>query len=119
MGNPVILAVKTKENEYSSIYVHWADGSKKLLNKHYKDKKKVESLIALGDLSVLGNEIGEKQDFDNPLKDKSWCLAYSRDRGEEDVEARVGLTGEELQGEISVYGAFYILVFDNGKWKKF
>jgi hypothetical protein len=65
--------------------------------------------MELGDLSVLGPEIGEQQDFERPVK--GTCLAYGRDRGETGVEARkcsyVDYTKE--------YFEEYIYLFTPGK----
>lgn len=58
------------------------------LVEHYQDEAKVDQLLALGDLSTLSDEIGEKQDFDNrSTHNDKWCLAYGRDRGESGTEA--------------------------------
>jgi hypothetical protein len=43
-------------------------------------------LIALGDLSSLGETVGTKTDFSNPADGQ--CVAYGRDRGEKDVDAK-------------------------------
>lgn len=78
-----------------SVYCHfdgYLDGVGQTLVDHYKDREKVEELIALGDLSALGEEIGVKHDFDygskldwdDPDRAHLRCmvLAYQRDRGE-------------------------------------
>jgi len=86
------IAYKTAEGKIRSIYCHW-DGypahNGEMLRRHYTDKAKVESLIELGSLSSLREEIGQQHPFDRdytnpelPLTD-NWCLAYHRDRGEE------------------------------------
>ena len=84
-----------------SIYCHW-DGYPahvgRILLDHYTEESKVRELLDLGDLSILGPEIGEAHDFDthgtrwdgaNRIETEStpWCLAYGRDRGETDVAA--------------------------------
>ena len=86
------IAYKTAEGKIRSIYCHW-DGyvanNGKILLENYTDQAKIEALVALGSLSSLGEELGEQQDFDDRSSQKdSWCLAYGRDRGEVDVEAR-------------------------------
>jgi len=78
-----------------SIYVHfdgYPEGVGQKLGEHWTTADKVRSLIALGDLSQLGEEIGEKHDFDTHYGSRTeaelrMCLAYGRDRGEEDVAA--------------------------------
>lgn len=76
-----------------SIYVHfdgYPEGVGQKLLDHWTEADKVRQLIDLGDLSQLGEEIGEKHDFDTyygsrPEAELAMCLAYGRDRGEEDV----------------------------------
>ena len=68
------------------IYCHYdgyPEGVGRTLVNHYYSPFKVEQLIALGDLSALGEEIGEKHDFMSHVSEHpKWCLAYMRDRGE-------------------------------------
>ena len=92
MGTRSTIAMKKPEGGVVAIYCHW-DGypahNGDILNKHWTDTDKIAQLIGLGDLSSLGTELGEKQDFDNrETQSDGWCLAYGRDRGETDVEAR-------------------------------
>jgi hypothetical protein len=47
----------------------------------------VRELLSLGDLSSLGNEIGEKADPNNYDSHRGQCVAYGRDRGDTGVEA--------------------------------
>jgi hypothetical protein len=89
------------QNPYSkdvrAVYCHW-DGylehNGAILQKHYAASSKVNNLIALGDLSSLGKQIGEKHPFsphsskeDEALyehaKDQGYCTFYQRDRGED------------------------------------
>jgi hypothetical protein len=53
-----------------SVYCHfdgYPEGVGQTLLDHWTDPAKVEHLISLGDLSVLGSEIGEKHDFDQHM----------------------------------------------------
>lgn len=55
-----------------SIYCHfdgYPEGVGQTLIDHWTDPKKVNRLIALGDLSSLGTVIGKKHDFDRHLPD--------------------------------------------------
>ena len=77
------VGIKDKSGKIKSVYVHFDGGLNYVgsdLKKYYKDPSKVKQLIDLGNLSILGKEIGEKQDFNKPHK--GWTLAYDRDRGE-------------------------------------
>jgi hypothetical protein len=68
------------------IYCHYdgyPEGVGSTLVNHYYSPFKVDQLIALGDLSSLGEEIGEKHNFATHVQEHpKWCLAYMRDRGE-------------------------------------
>ena len=69
-----------------TIYCH-SDGYKQgphgvgfKLKKFWNTPEKIEKLLDLGNLSSLGEEIGEKHNFDN--RPAGVCTAYHRDRGE-------------------------------------
>jgi hypothetical protein len=78
------------------IYSHWdgyIDHNGKLLQAHYTDNAKILALMLLGSISSLRQEIGQAHDFDarydNSDPRKQWTVAYGRDRGESETEARV------------------------------
>ena len=93
MATPARIGVELPTGEIVSIYVHWDGDPEKAgvtLQKHYRTPAKIEKLIALGDLSVLGRDIGRKHAFEGAVNaHPDWCLAYGRDRGELDQEAVV------------------------------
>ena len=81
------IAMKTAEGKIVSVYCHW-DGyvanNGKILLENYTDADKIEALVALGSISSLGEQIGDKQDFDDRDTQKDeWTLFYTRDRGED------------------------------------
>lgn len=99
MGTRSMIAIQVMDSKrIKSIYCHW-DGylqhNGSILNKHYSNSPKVNQLIALGDLSSLRPEIGEKHLFSSlEIKDKAereayeksvedMCTFYTRDRGED------------------------------------
>lgn len=124
-----------------SIYCHfdgYPEGVGQTLLDHWADEDKINELLALGDLSVLGSVIGEKHDFDShtgtfvggrphdhpdgyaigeyvegEATRLGWCLAYGRDRGEE----RSGPIKHSLR-DWPDYGqeAEYVFDPDEGKW---
>jgi hypothetical protein len=125
--NPHSLAVK-------SIYCHW-DGylqhNGSLLEKHYSNSPKVNNLIALGDLSSLRPEIGEKHEFsrlDTTLPEEEYerlygdmCTYYTRDRGEDAPYKHFSNVKEAVayyDGSWCEY--FYLFKYDedleSGKW---
>ena len=115
MGTRSMIAI---QNPYSkdvrAVYCHW-DGylehNGAILQKHYSNSPKVNNLIALGDLSSLGTQIGEPHPFSKFVsdteefkalpkaeqerikaetealyehaKDMGYCTFYQRDRGED------------------------------------
>lgn len=97
---------------YRGIYCHW-DGYPEyngmILLEHYTNPDKVGELISLGDLSSLGDEIGEKHAFNN--RDEKHCTFYGRDRGESGTDAKSFATIEDVMDYYSPAGIEYIYVF--------
>ena len=87
----------------------------RILLDHYNTPEKVAKLMELGHLSLLGNEIGEKQDFDQPT-DRNWCLAYGRDRGETFQHAAKFLSLAEAISNFDECDWFY---YYNGEYWKY
>jgi hypothetical protein len=70
----------------------------------------VRELIALGDLSSLGETVGAKTDFNNAAKGQ--CVAYGRDRGETGIDAATFDSHIELT---AVIGQEYDYLFTPGE----
>lgn len=101
-----------------AIYCHhdgYLSGVGQALFLGYSSRGKVECLMALGDLSVLGVEIGDKHDF-NDEHDPMVCTAYGRDRGEEGVEANRFETVAEFCAADYGHEYTYLFTADN-VWK--
>lgn len=113
------------------VYCHW-DGylsnNGRILQENY-DRPKASNLIALGDISSLKPEIGEKHDFDfhfnkekyTPeqlaLFEEKWTSFYGRDRGEEGTDWRVFDTAEEFISHFDSCGCEYFYIMgDDGQW---
>ena len=88
MGTRSTIAIQNADNTVTGIYCHW-DGylehNGKILASNYTTEAAVRELIALGDLSSLGETVGAKTDFNNAAKGQ--CVAYGRDRNETGVDA--------------------------------
>ena len=70
-----------------AIYLHsdgYLEHAGRILDEHYRDESKVDELIALGDLSAIDKNIGNKIEFGNyKLRaENEQCVSYCRDRGE-------------------------------------
>ena len=123
MGTRSTIAIQNEDGSVTGIYCHW-DGylshNGKILAENYTTEAAVRELIALGDLSSLGANIGEKHDFNNaPYADtiaETVCTAYGRDRGETGVDAR---TCHSWTRFINAEGQEYDYLFQpsTGKWQ--
>jgi len=118
MSTNANIGIIEPDGTVTAIYTHW-DGYPShhgpILLEHYTDEAKVRALIALGDISSLGPEIGEPHDFDT--RDHSVCTAYHRDRQEPwaDVKpTKVASVGEFLQG---LGHAEYLYLWRHGRWE--
>jgi len=101
-----------------SVYCHYdgyvQGGVGEDLFNHYQEESKIDALLDLGNLSGIGKEIGEKQDFnDFPNQNPNWCLAYGRDRGQKGQEATVV---ESEEAYLKEENASYIYLYKNGEW---
>ena len=113
--------MKQKDGSYKSIYCHW-DGypeyNGKILYENYNEKKKVEKLISLGDISSLDEEIEPDYRFEHCFSNRQdgITLAYHRDRGEK-LNIRIDKNINELINYLSNSMEEYLYVYDNGVWK--
>jgi hypothetical protein len=76
---------------------------------------KVNALMKLGNISILGPEIGEKHDFDSLIRNKNWCRVYGRDREYADQQVKTTQFADLLKDD----SVDYIYVFDGDYWECF
>jgi hypothetical protein len=143
-----MIAIQNPYNKtVRAVYCHW-DGylehNGAILQKHYADSSKVNHLVAMGDLSSLGTQIGEAHPFsphgskeDEALyehaKDMGYCTFYKRDRGESDVDFKVFDTLKEAEDHYTWSDYYYCFKYskaddyqsgewhykqNGGRWKK-
>ncbi len=90
------IGLELSDGSILSVYCHW-DGypehNGEILKNHYTSVEKIKKLMSYGNLSLLGEEIGESNDFRNPID--GVCLFYGRDRGEINTEAKQFSSPEE------------------------
>ena len=117
MGTRSFIARKT-DNGYIGVYCHW-DGYLKyngrILREHYTDPYKVEQLIAHGDMSSLGKEVGSQHDFDNPPDSET--NYYGRDRGEEGTAPTTRKTLRALMNFAKRRGCEFFYLYRDGSWE--
>lgn len=114
------IALQNNDGTFTSIYCHfdgYPSNNGKILLEHYTDESKVRALMELGDLSSLGSELGSKHDYNTHAADKRTdCLAFGRDRGEQNVSADMSSSVADLTDLASRCGAEYLYVFRKGEW---
>ena len=113
-------------DKVKSIYCHW-DGylehNGRILHESY-DSAKANQLVALGDMSSLKADIGEKHAFskhdvpgiETRVHNENWCTFYGRDRGEKDVGWKVAQTFAEFLEQCDNCGAEYYYIMKDGVW---
>ena len=121
MGTRSRIGVMHGDN-CKSVYCHWdgyLDHNGRILLENY-DSTKANFLVALGDISSLGTEIGEKHDFDVRFTKgaigENWTKFYGRDRGEENTEFKTTDTFEKFVELCDDCGAEYYYIMRDGEW---
>jgi len=115
-------------DKVKSIYCHndgYLDYNGIFLQESY-DSAKANQLVALGDMSSLQHEIGEKHAFSRfdftgiesraVDHNQNWCTFYGRDRGEKGVEFKVAHSFEEFLEQCDMSGAEYYYIMKDGVW---
>ena len=111
-----------------SVYCHW-DGylsyNGKILQEQY-DSTKANQLVALGDISSLKEEIGEKHafsHFDTEMKQEEYdalygnmTTFYGRDRGETGTEWKVAHSFAEFLEQVDGCCGEYYYIMKDGVW---
>ena len=128
MATRSTIALEYADGTVDCIYCHW-DGYLKgvgaTLLKHYMDPFKVRELMDLGDISSLGEVIGEQHPFahydtgmsldEHEEKYGHMTTAYGRDRAESSVQARCYYSYDDYVVSHQSEEYDYILRPD-GKW---
>ena len=109
MATRSLIGKLNSDGTVTHIYCHW-DGYPShngfLLQEYWDTPYKVDQLLALGDLSSLGKEIGEQHDF-NGSRNRDWCMAYGRDRNQSNTRART-VSREDFFGDEDYIDYFYL-----------
>jgi hypothetical protein len=114
MATRSYIGVRNLDSSVDYIYCHfdgYPEHNGKILTEHYSNINRVNELLNLGDLSVLGQFIGEKNNFNDRVRDT--CLAYGRDRGESNVSKKN--TGYDKL--ITDQSVDYVYIFDGDYWE--
>lgn len=116
MGTRSRIGMVLPDGNVRSIYCHW-DGyvshNGRILSEGYTIADKVQELLDLGNLSSLNYTVSTDMvghSFETPID--GICVAYGRDRGKDDQNAKVSTRKafyEDLDEE-------YNYLFEDGKW---
>jgi hypothetical protein len=115
MATRSIIGKQNPDNTITFIYCHfdgYPSAAGQTLVRSYKTETYVDELLKLGDLSVLGEYLGEHQDFNEPTP--GFCLAYGRDRGEVDCEAETIQYDDFFKHDLR--GEDYKYLFVDNNW---
>ena len=128
MGTRSRIGVMHGDN-VKSVYCHW-DGylqhNGAILQEHY-DSAKANQLVALGDLSSLRPEIGEKHAFSQfelraeevagfKLLTENMCTFYGRDRGETGTEWKTHTNFVDFFAEVEGSWCEWYYIMRDGVW---
>lgn len=119
MATRSTIAMQFDDGSVKQVYCHWdgyLEGVGKTLFQHYTPEK-VEALLAEGDLSSLGAEIGSTHAFDHDTG-LTECTFYRRDRGDSGCLPREfgSLDDYEMHRQ---YEEFDYLLTNDGIWSVF
>lgn len=119
MSTRCLIGRKIKDNKVEYIYCHhdgYLDGVGEILKTHYTNDSVIDKLMALGDLSALG-EIAESNpnQFNFGKIDYNLCAAY-RDDGEEDVDSTITTEKEYIDKLSTNIWIEYLYLWDREKW---
>ena len=122
MSTRAAIGMRLADGPIKAVYCHndgYPGWTGAILGGWYTDPQKVEALIDLGALSILGEKLepapGAPHRFGNPQPNVT--VAYHRDRNEPlqpavsfaDIEEYVAKTPED-------FGAEYLYLFEDGAW---
>ena len=120
MATRSVIAKTQPSGKIKASYCHfdgYPEHNGKILASYYTDKKKINSLLAEGEISVLGHNIGEKIDFDDYklCHALNQCRFYHRDRGEK-LRKNTVEDASELEEYANDCNAEFVYLFKENKW---
>jgi len=113
------IGIVNEDGSITAIYVHFDSYPEyvgKILLNHYTTSDIVNGLMDLGDLSILSENMNPTgpHSFNNPQK--GVCLAYGRDRGEQNVDSVKYEDLGQYEDMAADTLAEYQYLFKDGKW---
>ena len=120
MATRSVIAKTQPSGKIKASYCHfdgYPEHNGKILASYYTDKKKINALLAEGEISVLGHNIGEKIDFNDYqlCHALNQCRFYHRDRGEK-LRKNTAKDASELEEYANDCNAEFVYLFKENKW---
>jgi hypothetical protein len=103
MSTRSAIIIENKDGSAEGIYCHnngEPEFKAPILLQHYTTEAKVRELIALGDISSLGPEIGSKHKFAAFASEPEVVTAYHRDRDDEGPNITFGHDWQAVAAQI-------------------
>ena len=120
MSTRSYICKKEEDGTIKAIYCHFdSDYNSVLLPKYYNTPEKVDALIALGDLSSLGEKVSPTNATHNINHPESGvCVAYARDAQCEYTEAQIFKSKEVFIEVVNDSPMIeYIYLWEDNQWK--
>ena len=117
MSTRSYICKKMEDGNIIGIYCHhdgYISNNGRILFENYNTPDKVDELLALGDLSCLGEKINPQcREHSIHNQEPGVCVAYGRDAECDDTKAKlIDLDNERLYPWIE-----YIYLYENDNWK--
>lgn len=124
MSTRSYIAIKRKNGEFDRVYCH-SDGYLEynglVLDMYYKDIDKINNLIELGDLSLLGLRVNPdpsiSHGFDFNERQEGVTVAYGRDRGELNTNKQTYKNEKKFLDSLQYTWCEYVYLYDEEKEK--
>lgn len=124
MSTTCMIGIIQKDQTVKSIYCHNdgnIEGVGQTLYDHYFDREKIEALLQLGSISVLERKLYPSDEGSHSFicPEKDVTIAYMRDRGEKNQQARQFKNIEDFSVYYTRNMCDYAYLYDENKqqWK--
>lgn len=110
MSTHAAIIVARPEGGWQGIYVHhdgYLEHTGRMIARHYQDGVAARAIVALGDLSYLGERLDPIGPHSYQSPEPGTTVAYHRDRGEA-LAIREGATVEEVENQFGVNPHVYV-----------
>lgn len=129
-----MIAIENEDRTVQAVYSHWSGDlcrNGNILREHYYEVEKIRALLALGDISILRENIGEKHPFDDyesgrisgsgkisESEEKGWTKFYGRDRDEPNTQAKKYKNLKAFLKDLDETWCEYVYLYkaDTNKW---